>query len=314
MIEKNYIRGMVLGVLLILMIGVFVHFTDAGSSGWSITVDDVTYDSKTKSAVITGKLTPGANEFQDITIKVDGRMVGEGEVSSWPPTNWKCVVPNGECFGSGKHIVEAEVMDDKRNTTSAKKVVYLPLSCTFVQADWRERQLVGVPIKLIFSHIGGTDVENRFEISSNGGKTWSALRDYQGEDPYTWTPSKVGDYLVKIIAREKGSVGSTVSEQIGFKIVKPVSGIKLSFDKPSPQPVGTSIGLIATPVDGGELGYKFEISKDGKIWQTLSDYFWVNKYSWKTEQAGTYSLRVCAKEELDPQNHEVSGEATYTIK
>ncbi|MHB9130874.1 MAG: lectin like domain-containing protein [Armatimonadota bacterium] len=158
-------------------------------------------------------------------------------------------------------------------------------------------QSAGKSITLKATKTGGTVVEYRFEVSANQGVSWTALRDFSTVASVIWTPAVPALYSIRVSARESTYPAVVVTKVAPYTVVAPLTAVSLITSLSSPQPIGKTIGLSAMKTGGMSVQYQFSVSKDNcTTWSALTAWGTASKKNWTPSTAGTYLLRVAARQ------------------
>src|SRR5438045_5376542 len=97
----------------------------------------------------------------------------------------------------------------------------------------------------------------RFWISPPG-QLWSIVQDYSTTSTYAWTTTgAAGTYRLEVDVRDQTSSTAydTVSN-LSYTLVQ-CSSARITADKPSPQPAGTTVVLTGAAICAGTPEYRF---------------------------------------------------------
>lgn len=215
----------------------------------------------------------------------------------------------------GTYTLKVTAREEDATQEFFDKVTYTitaPPNITEVKltTDPASPQLPRTSITLSAIPVGGANVEYQFLVYD--GENWTTLGDFAGAATNNWTPTKVGVYTLKVNAREAGAT-ETVSYERVYTIGVPLvlSDVILSTDINSPQPVKTEVVLSASTTGGGVVEYTFLVD-NGDGWTTLRGYSTVATATWTPKTAGSYSLKVLAREV--GTTREYAHQYTYNIQ
>ncbi|HOS44237.1 MAG TPA: Ig-like domain-containing protein, partial [Armatimonadota bacterium] len=155
------------------------------------------------------------------------------------------------------------------------------------------------PITLTAAPTGGLNLEYRFYVKRGRDASYTLVQDYSAADTYAWTPTVADCYLLMAYAREVGSAltydaTTATAYYVGYQ---PLTGVALSAQESSPQPLQTPIHLTATPTGGANLEYEFAVKRGAdSAWTILRAYGAGTTLTWTPAEATYYRLRVSARE------------------
>ena len=274
-------------------------FAQPGSAGPALTAVGLAANPASPQAAgtpVTLVATPtgGASVLYKFEASLNGSWTTLREYSSGNSTAWTPDAP-----GSYTLKVSAYDAADPETvvTRTLSYTVLAPLTAVALDASLASPQGLGRTIRLTAAATGGAVVQYRFLASSNAGASWAVLRDYGTAAYFDWAPAATGDYLVKVLAREGASGTPVGAEAIPFTIALAPTDVSLAAAPASPQPAGTEIALTATKT-GGEatVQYRFEVSANGGAsWSVLRDFGSATE-TWAPQSAGSYLLKVTARE------------------
>ncbi|MBU5317834.1 starch-binding protein, partial [Clostridium bornimense] len=150
-------------------------------------------------------------------------------------------------------------------------------------ADRCSPQVENTTLNLSASGQGGTaPYTYKFEIN---GKM---LQDFSSKSTCKWTPTEVGDYVMKVTIKDAD--GKTVTREVDYEIESSgdVSELKASLlASPSDsQTLGKSTTFTAKAI-GGKAPYKYKFTIDGNVVESDE-----NKCVWTASKEGTYDIKV----------------------
>jgi len=194
------------------------------------------------------------------------------------------------------------------------------LSAVSLSVSPASPQPINSAITMTAKPTGGTNVQYQFWFGVANGTaiTWSALNSaYQSASTVTWTTSVAGTYHLKVDARETGGQTNVESSDTVYSIISGILGVTLATTPVSPQSTNTTITLTATPTGGVNVQYQFwagAVTGTAITWSALnSSYQSAATITWKTNAAGSYHLKVDARESGKTVVVE-SSEMLYNIK
>jgi hypothetical protein len=163
-------------------------------------------------------------------------------------------------------------------------------------------QSVGTTIVFTAAATGGTSPQFQFWVQLVGGP-FTLLCAYSSSPTCPWTPSVAGDYVILVWARSGGaSVAFEADRVISFTAAPtPVTAVSLTPNKPSPQPVGTTIVFTAVATGGTAPQFQFWVqrvvvpSTFTSPFTLLCDYSSSTTCPWTASVAGDFSILVRAR-------------------
>jgi cell wall-associated protease len=130
----------------------------------------------------------------------------------------------------------------------------------------------------------------------------------------------VGDYFVFVWARSTGSsVVFEADRVISFTAISgSVTAVSLTPDKPSPQPVGTTIVFTAVATGGTAPQFQFWVRRVGDPFTSpftlLCDYSSSTTCAWAASVAGDFSILVRARSGGASVAFEADGEISFRLE
>ena len=160
---------------------------------------------------------------------------------------------------------------------------------------------------------------------SSDGASWSTIGSWTTSNQFSWTPTAVSanyrvSAWVKRASNPKDEWEATAERQ--FAIIEPsvasspVSGVALTTNVPSPQPVGSTIAWTASASGGtGALVYKWFVSNDGASWTTNGLWTASNQFTWTPAVANANArVSVWVKRASNPKDEwEATSERPFAI-
>jgi hypothetical protein len=230
---------------------------------------------------------------------------------------------------------------DARNAVTKRRIDVLAaanslqagaVACTGVSlsASPAAPRTVGTSVTFTASATGCATAEYRFfTLAPTVGATWQPVTaGYQSGNSYLWTTTgKVaGTWQVKVWVRAAGSSATFDAEPTtptSYALTAPVSsgpctGVTLSADPVSPQPVGSSITVTASPVGCAAAEYRFWVQAPGGAMQAVTPSFGSSTtYVLNTagKPAGVWRVNVWARRAGSLASYETASTAplAYTI-
>lgn len=243
---------------------------------------------------LTATATGGASLQYQFETSTDG--------TTWTPlalyaaansANWRPTAAN--TYQLRVRVRDGNSGEPVNSATASYTITAAPPTSVTLTTALVSPQPINTAITLTAKKTGGTNVEYKFDVSKDAGATWSALRAYSSEPTYAWTPTIASAYQVQVTAREQG-LTTFVTKKISYTITPVLSVVQLAMSPAAAQPTNATITLTGTPTGGANLQYQFQVSKDGTNWTTVRAYAITRTALWKPTAAGTYTVRVQARE------------------
>jgi hypothetical protein len=217
-----------------------------------------------------------------------------------------------EKAGSYKIKVQVKSISSDKAFDDEKVIsydVYVPATIVSFKAA-KEGPL---PINSEIEFSVGTESGNLVQYSINYGQEWVTVKDYSEDGAYSWRPEKSGTYKVKVRVKHSISQKKFDGEQeLEFTIFEPASLTGLDVDLVSPQPIHTSITVIAESKDHFTYLFKFQVFSDGK-WSTVQDYSSESSLKWVPSAAADYQVKVQVKHTLSKEAFDSEKILDYTV-
>ncbi len=172
-----------------------------------------------------------------------------------------------------------------------------PVTAVTFSPDKPSPQPVGTPILWTALATGGTAPQFQFWVQRVGGP-FTLLCAYSPNSTCLWTPTEAGDYFVFVWARSTGSSAALEADAVAAFHVEPrtpVAAVTLTPDKPSPQPVGTTILWTALATGGTAPQFQFWVQRVGGPFTLLCAYSPSATCPWTPTVPGDYVVIVWAK-------------------
>ena len=145
---------------------------------------------------------------------------------------------------------------------------------------------------------GGTSKEYQFAVQAPGG-TMTVLQPYGSSNTFPYTPTAAGTYNIRVYARNVGSAAVYEAAQWCIDNVvtsSPVTSVALAASPLSPRLVNTPVTFMATATGGGtSKEYQFAVQAPGGTMTVLQPYGSSNTFPYTPTAAGTYNIRVYAR-------------------
>jgi hypothetical protein len=165
------------------------------------------------------------------------------------------------------------------------------------------------------------------------GGSWSAVTGWSAQNTFAWTPAGAnGNYRIGVWARSEGTTRDEpdATNSNDYPIVAPaapvapapvttvvtrLSEVLLSTDVVSPQPVGRTVNVTATPIGGSGHTYRWLIH-DGTQWNIVSGWTTSNQFSWTATTADpNYRIGVWVRNGNNTsENYDVSASLLFSIQ
>jgi spore germination protein YaaH len=156
----------------------------------------------------------------------------------------------------------------------------------------------------------------RFWTLTPGGR-WTVVQDYSAASAFTWSTAGKpnGLYGLEVDVRDQGSTASYESVANLNFLVDACSAARLSTDRPSPQPPGTTVTLTGSATCLGTPKYRFWVKPPGGGWTVVQDYGSSSTFSWKTigMPAGAYGLEVDVRDQGSTASYETVANLTFNL-
>src|SRR5205814_1858019 len=127
-----------------------------------------------------------------------------------------------------------------------------PLTDVRLTANPASPQPAGTTITLTAAATGGTaPAQDRRCVVRGAG--WRVLQEWSAATSVPWTPATPGQYLLEVWARSASNANDVAEKysDLPYTVVTPsMTGVTLSADLASPQPLGTIITLTAAAMGG----------------------------------------------------------------
>ena len=204
-------------------------------------------------------------------------------------------------------------------TMSFNVVSSTPVSSVTLTANKTSPALLGTvgTVTVTANAAGGSSsYEYTFLLKDDTG-LWTTMQNYSGANTWSWTPNAAGAFVIKVMARNAGSASSYEAfTTLNFNVVTstPVSSVTLAADKPSGSPVGSAITFTGNATGGTDsYEYKFQVKDSSGIWTTMRDYSSGNTWVWTPGQAGTFTIKVMARNAGSLASYEQFRTMTFSI-
>ena len=174
-----------------------------------------------------------------------------------------------------------------------------PLSGVKLSTKPEASGLTDSSIEITASATGGEGENVSYVFEINNVIRWTLQGEGNpNEASVTWEPNVPGMFTLKVTARAEGNP-KAFTAAIPFRVVQtpPLTGVTLSANLPSPQPVNSTVVFTPTAKGGGYVEYDYLASTDnGKQWTKLNEFSFQNRLEWNTDKVGSYLLKVVARE------------------
>lgn len=164
-----------------------------------------------------------------------------------------------------------------------------------IEANIPSPQSVGKTVTITATATGGIEKLYRFYLLKDG--KWNMVQDYSSNNQFSWTPKSPGTYKFSVHAKDIYSTNAyddyiTLDYEI---LAEPVDVQSVTADKVSPQPVNSTIKVVANATGGVDKQYKFHLF-DGTNWTVVQDYSSQNSFTWNPTKPGNYKFSVHVKD------------------
>jgi regulation of enolase protein 1 (concanavalin A-like superfamily) len=178
-----------------------------------------------------------------------------------------------------------------------------PVQITSFTTNPASPQRVGTAVTLSAAASGGTTpYQFKFLVSSDGGSTFSVLRDWSTAASAAWTPSQANSaYRLAVWVRNAGVTANVAdaSQTLTYAITASTTALtltKLVANLASPQPLGTSVTFTAT-ASGAVAPYQYKWwVLDGATWIMARDWSTSASYAFSASHAGSYRVGVWVRD------------------
>ena len=127
---------------------------------------------------------------------------------------------------------------------------------------------------------------------------WSELQGFSSSTSCTWTPTKDGNYLLSVTARD-GVTGTEVNATAWYATINPpLTAVSVTPSLRLPARPNTPITLTAAATGGTNVQYQFWLYNPAATtaWSQLQAYSPAAGYLWTPAAAGAYLLSVTAQD------------------
>ncbi|MHB9134784.1 MAG: C10 family peptidase [Armatimonadota bacterium] len=176
-------------------------------------------------------------------------------------------------------------------------------------------QPVNTVITLTATPTGATNVEYQFAVSTNGGGSYTVIRNYGTTAQTTYTPTMTGNYVFRVWARAVGrTTNYDAAATMGYT-VKTLSStsVSLAGTPASPVIVNTPITLTATPTAGTSLEYSFAVAVNGGGYTQIRAYGTGKSIQYTPTAAGNYTFRVYARAVGNTTAYDAQATLSYLV-
>lgn len=207
---------------------------------------------------------------------------------------------------AGTYTVKVTVKD-ANNKTATKQTSYVieksdtpinPLTISNLNTNVTSPQILGNTISVSAAANGGNG-SLQYKFIVNDGSVVTTLSDYSSNSTVTWTPSKVGTYVLTVYVKD--SNGSLATKSTNY-VIEPQTDIPATTIKAnvaSPQDVGTTVKFTTEVESSKTLSYKYWVYDDEGNWTAISDYSESNSVDWTPNKVGNYIIWVDVKDDED---------------
>jgi hypothetical protein len=190
-----------------------------------------------------------------------------------------------------------------------------PVTAVSLTPDKPSPQPVLTTIVWTAGATGGCSPQFQFWVQPVGGLL-QLRQPYGSSNTFAWTPSVAGDYFVFVWARSSGSSAIFEADRvISFTAISgSVTAVSLTPDKPSPQPVGTTIVFTAVATGGTAPQFQFWVQPVGGAFQLAQPYGPSNTFAWTPSVVGDYFILVWARSGGASVAFEADGEISFRLE
>ncbi len=248
------------------------------------------------AVTLTAVKTGGANVQYQFSASGDGgstwsviRAWSTSVTATWTPATaagWQVKVAARE--GSSGTPVDSAATD--------YLITPAPPTAVTLAAAVASPQPANSAITLTAGKSGGSTVEYQFDVVAAGGAV-TVLRAWGTTASAAWSPAAAGLYTLRVFAREQTLPATVVSATLAYTIVAPLTVVTFNTSLATPQPVAKAIRISAMRTGGGNVQYQFSASSNGGgAWTVLQAWSATATKDWTPTLAGTYHLKVSARE------------------
>ena len=156
----------------------------------------------------------------------------------------------------------------------------------------------------------------RFWIQPPGG-SWAVVQDYSSTRTFTWntTGKATGTYNLEVDVRDAGTTDSYDAVTQLATMLGTCGGAKLTTDKSSPQPPGSSMLLTGSASCPGAAQYRFWTLAPGGRWTVVQDYSTASTFTWSTagKPNGMYGLEVDVRDQGSTASYETVANLNFLV-
>jgi sugar lactone lactonase YvrE len=191
---------------------------------------------------------------------------------------------------------------------------YGPVSSVTLAANPASPQAENTPVMFTATATGsGANKEYQFSVQAPGG-TMTVIQQYGPSNTFSYTPAITGTYNIRVFARNAGSTATyEAARWLTYNIVaaSPITAVTLTVTPVSPQVVNTKVTFTATATGGVNKEYQFAVQAPGGTMTVIQNYGPSNTFSYTPATAGTYNVRVFARNAGNPATYEAARWLTY---
>ncbi len=169
--------------------------------------------------------------------------------------------------------------------------------------------------------VTGPAATYEYKWSARANGAWSVLRDWSASSTLDWRPvTAASDARVAVAVRSSRGTASTdypfaiFDPGIGVPST-PASSLKLTANRPAPQPAGSAIVWTASPTGGsGPMAYKWFVYELG-LWNPVGSWTSSNQFTWRPASAdGSYRVSAWVKRASSTaEGADASAEQSFAI-
>ncbi|MEI7580012.1 MAG: hypothetical protein WCJ58_08360, partial [bacterium] len=156
-----------------------------------------------------------------------------------------------------------------------------------------------------------------WRLDANG---YREVKSWSTSNVLDWKPMQAGDYTIQIRARDKDFAGTTASyeavESLKFQIggtQQAVLNVIITSPLTGTKRTPIEISASATAINSDNIMYRFEVKDELMGVSTIQGYSMDNTATFIPRKAGTYTIRVLAKDAFNFGYYDSIAEKEITI-
>jgi hypothetical protein len=213
---------------------------------------------------------------------------------------------------------------DNANASGATDFTITPAPLTVsMTSSYPSPQAAGQSIAFSAQAAGGSTVyEYKFRLSTDGGATYSTVRDWNSHPVFLWQTSvPVPNARINVWVRDGGTVDAPQTQFTMPYVITGSTGsltlVSITANPLSPQMSETILEFTATATGGtAPYQYKFWLY-DGTTWRVVRDWSNSNWYLWFPQVVGTYRIGVWVRNAGSTadiyDNNQANGSIEYVL-